>query len=129
MDIVKIVGIGFLSLIVILVLKEFKKEYAIYASILSGIILLTMSFGTISEIVNFLNRISEKTSYNNSGFITLLLKITGIAVLVEYGTSICRDSGETAIVSKIDFAGKIIIISMSIPVISLALDTLLQLLP
>lgn len=129
MDIVKIVGIGFLSLIVILVLKEFKKEYAIYASILSGIILLTMSFGTISEIVNFLNRISEKTSYNNSGFITLLLKITGIAVLVEYGTSICRDSGETAIASKIDFAGKIIIISMSIPVISLALDTLLQLLP
>lgn len=129
MDIVKIVGIGFLSLIVILVLKEFKKEYAIYASILSGIILLTMSFGTISEIVNFLNRISEKSSYNNSGFITLLLKITGIAVLVEYGTSICRDSGETAIASKIDFAGKIIIISMSIPVISLALDTLLQLLP
>ncbi len=129
MDIVKIVGIGFLTLIVILVLKEFKKEYAIYASILGGIILLTMSFGTISEIVGFLNRISEKTSYNNSGFITLLLKITGIAVLVEYGTSICRDSGETAIASKIDFAGKIIIISMSIPVISLALDTLLQLLP
>ena len=91
MDIVKIVGIGFLTLIVILVLKEFKKEYAIYASILGGIILLTMSFGTISEIVGFLNRISEKTSYNNSGFITLLLKITGIAVLVEYGTSICRD--------------------------------------
>lgn len=129
MDIVKIVGIGFFTLIVILVLKEFKKEYAIYASILGGIILLTMSFGTISEIVGFLNRISEKTSYNNSGFITLLLKITGIAVLVEYGTSICRDSGETAIASKIDFAGKIIIISMSIPVISLALDTLLQLLP
>lgn len=129
MDIVKIVGIGFLTLIVILVLKEFKKEYAIYASILGGIILLTISFGTISEIVGFLNRISEKTSYNNSGFITLLLKITGIAVLVEYGTSICRDSGETAIASKIDFAGKIIIISMSIPVISLALDTLLQLLP
>lgn len=129
MDIIKIVGIGFLTLIVILVLKEFKKEYAIYASILGGIILLTMSFGTISEIVGFLNRISEKTSYNNSGFITLLLKITGIAVLVEYGTSICRDSGETAIASKIDFAGKIIIISMSIPVISLALDTLLQLLP
>ena len=126
MDIVKIIGIGFLTLIITIILKEFKKEYAIYASILGGIILLTMSFGTISEIVGFLNRISEKTSYNNSGFITLLLKITGIAVLVEYGTSICR---ETAIASKIDFAGKIIIISMSIPVISLALDTLLQLLP
>lgn len=129
MEIVKVVGIGFLTLIIIIVLKEYKKEYAIYASIIGGIILLTMSFDTIREIVNFLSRISEKISYSNSGFITLLLKITGIAVLVEYGTSICKDSGETAIASKIDFAGKIIIISMSIPVISLALDTLLKLLP
>ena len=129
MDIVKVVGIGFLSLIISMVLKEYKKEYAIYASIIGGIILLTMSFGTIGEIVGFLNRISEKTSYSNANFINLLLKITGIAVLVEYGTSICKDSGETAIASKIDFAGKIIIIAMSIPVISLALDTLLKLLP
>ena len=128
MEIVK-VGIGFLTLIISIVLKEYKKEYAIYASIIGGIILLTMSFETINEIVGFLSRISEKTSYNNSSFISLLLKITGIAVLVEYGTSICKDSGETAIASKIDFAGKIIIISMSIPVISLALDTLLKLLP
>lgn len=129
MEIVKVVGIGFLTLIISIVLKEYKKEYAIYASIIGGVILLTMSFGTINEIVGFLTRISEKTSYNNSSFISLLLKITGIAVLVEYGTSICKDSGETAIASKIDFAGKIIIISMSIPVISLALDTLLKLLP
>lgn len=129
MEIVKVVGIGFLTLIIAIVLKEYKKEYAIYASIIGGVILLTMSFETINEIVGFLSRISEKTSYNNSSFISLLLKITGIAVLVEYGTSICKDSGETAIASKIDFAGKIIIISMSIPVISLALDTLLKLLP
>lgn len=129
MEIVKVVGIGFLTLIISIVLKEYKKEYSIYASIIGGVILLTMSFGTINEIVGFLTRISEKTSYNNSSFISLLLKITGIAVLVEYGTSICKDSGETAIASKIDFAGKIIIISMSIPVISLALDTLLKLLP
>lgn len=128
MDIVKIVGIGFLTLVVSLVLKEYKKEYAIYCSLIGGIILLTSSFGTIKEIVGFLSNISNKTSYN-SEFLGLLLKITGIAVLVEYATSICRDSGETAIASKIDFAGKVIIISMSIPVISLTLTTLLKLLP
>lgn len=128
MDIVKIVGIGFLTLVVSLVLKEYKKEYAIYCSLIGGIILLTSSFETIKEIVGFLSNISNKTSYN-SEFLGLLLKITGIAVLVEYATSICKDSGETAIASKIDFAGKVIIISMSIPVISLTLTTLLKLLP
>ncbi|MBO5398024.1 MAG: hypothetical protein J6A36_03740 [Clostridia bacterium] len=128
MTIVKIVGIGFLTLILSLVLKEYKKEYAIYCALIGGMIILAASFGTIKEIVNFLNKISEGTSYN-SEFIGLLLKITGIAILVEYATSICKDSGETAIASKIDFAGKIIIISMSIPIISLTLTTLLELLP
>lgn len=128
MTIVKIVGIGFLTLILSLVLKEYKKEYAIYCALIGGMIILAASFGTIKEIVNFLNKISEGTSYN-SEFIGLLLKITGIAILVEYATSICKDSGETAIASKIDFAGKIVIISMSIPIISLTLTTLLELLP
>ena len=128
MTIVKIVGIGFLTLILSLVLKEYKKEYAIYCALIGGMIILAASFGTIKEIVNFLNKISEGTSYN-SEFIGLLLKITGIAILVEYATSICKDSEETAIASKIDFAGKIVIISMSIPIISLTLTTLLELLP
>jgi stage III sporulation protein AD len=128
MDIIKVVGIGFLTLIISMVLKEYKKEYAIYASLIGGAILLLSSFETIKEIVNFLTKISEKTSYN-SEFITLLIKITGISILVEYTVSICKDCGETAIANKVDFAGKIIIISMSIPIISLSLTTLLNLLP
>jgi stage III sporulation protein AD len=128
MDIIKVVGIGFLTLSISMVLKEYKKEYAIYASLIGGAILLLSSFETIKEIVNFLTKISEKTSYN-SEFITLLIKITGISILVEYTVSICKDCGETAIANKVDFAGKIIIISMSIPIISLSLTTLLNLLP
>lgn len=128
MDIIKIVGIGFITLIISIILKETKKEYAIYAVLIGGVLLLTASFGTIKEIVKFLTDISEKTSYNTE-FIGLLLKITGISILVEYMVSICKDSGESAIASKVDFAGKIIIISMSIPIISLTLTTLLSLLP
>ena len=128
MDIVKVVGIGFVTLIISIVLKEVKKEYAIYAVLIGGILLLTASFGTIREIVNFLSKISEKTIYN-SEFIGLLLKITGISILVEYTVSICKDSGESAIANKVDFAGKVIIISLSIPIINLTLTTLLSLLP
>ena len=128
MDSVKVVGIGFVTLVISIVLQEVKEEYAIYAVLIGGILLLTASFGTIKEIVNFLSKISEKTSYN-SEFIGLLLKITGSSILVEYTVSICKDSGESAIANKVDFAGKVIIISLSIPIINLTLTTLLSLLP
>ncbi|MBR3697293.1 MAG: stage III sporulation AC/AD family protein [Clostridia bacterium] len=59
----------------------------------------------------------------------LLLKITGISILVQYAVTLCKDSGETAIANKIDLGGKVIIISLSIPIISASLTMLLELLP
>ena len=128
MEIVKIIGIGFLTLIITIMLKEYKREYAIYAVLIGGAIILLYSMGTIKTIVDFAKNLSSKSQYSNS-FITLLLKITGIAILSEYAISICKDSGENSIANKIDFGSKIIVISLSIPIISNTLEVLTQLLP
>ena len=55
--------------------------------------------------------------------------MTGIAILTEFAVSICIDSGETAIAKKIDLGGKIIIVSISIPIITALLELVLQILP
>ena len=72
--------------------------------------------------------ISNKT-YINKQFLGILLKITGIAILTEFAVSICQDSGESAIANKIDIGGKAIIITISLPIISSLLETLLKVLP
>ena len=59
----------------------------------------------------------------------LLIKITGIAFLSEFAVSICKDSGESAIASKIELGTKIIIISMSIPIINALINTVVKILP
>lgn len=128
MEILKIIGIGFLSLIITIMLKEYKKEYAIYASLIGGAIILFYSMGTINSIVNFASSIASNSKYNNA-FIGIILKITGIAILTEYAVSICKDLGENSIANKIDFGSKIIVISLSIPIISNTLDALTNLLP
>lgn len=128
MEILKIIGIGFLTLIITIVLKEYKKEYSIYTVLIGGAIILFYSMDKIISIINFVQEIATKSEYNNA-FISLLLKITGISILTEYAVSICKDSGENSIASKIDFGGKIIVISMSIPIISSTLETLTKLLP
>lgn len=128
MDIVKVIGIGFLTLIITIILKEYKKEYAIYAVLIGGLIIIFYSMDTVKSIIDFINELSNNQDYN-TGFITLLLKITGISILTEYAVSICKDSGENAIANKIDFGGKIMVISLSIPVISSTLSTLTELLP
>ena len=128
MDIIKIIGIGIISLIIIIILKQYKPEFVIYVSIISGILIIFLVMDKFTNIINLLQSLSNKTTVNNQ-FLTLLLKITGIAFLTEFAVSICKDSGECAIASKIEIGSKIIIISMSIPIISNLLETILKILP
>ena len=128
MEIIRIVGIGLIALIIIILLKQYKPEFAIYISLLTGALILLLLTDQLSGIVDLIQSIAGKANIN-SQFLALLIKITGIAFLSEFAVSICRDSGEGAIATKIELGSKIIIISMSIPIISSLLEIILQVLP
>ena len=87
-----------------------------------------MCVDTVSGIINLLQDIASRTNINGE-FLKILIKITGIAILTEFAVSICKDSGESSVASKIDVGGKVIIISMSIPIIRALLETVLKILP
>ena len=90
MDIIKIIGLGLISLIIIILLKQYKPEFAVYVSLAASILILTAVFNQLFDIVNLLNKLASKTAINTT-FITLLIKITGIAILTEFAVSTCKD--------------------------------------
>ena len=126
MEITKIIGIAFVAVFVILLLKQYKSEYAIYVSIIAGIIILFYSITKLEVIIDLLKSLSNKIDINMN-FFSILLKITGIAYLSEFASNVCKDAGETAIASKVELAGRILIIALSIPIISTLLETMLGL--
>ena len=128
MQIIRIIGIGLIALIIIILLKQYKPEFAIYISLLTGALILLLLMDQLTGIINLIQSIAGKANIN-SQFLALLIKITGIAFLSEFAVSICRDSGEGATASKIELGSKIVIISMSIPIISSLLEIILQVLP
>lgn len=91
MDIIKIIGIGLISLIMIILLKQYKPEFAIYISLLAGVLILILVMDKLSGIIELIKSISNQSSINQQ-FIVLLIKITGIAFLSEFAVSICKDS-------------------------------------
>lgn len=128
MDVIKIIGVGLISLIIIIIIKQYRPEFTIYVSIAAGVIILLLIADKLTAIIDLLTSLANKTSINNE-FLSLLIKITGIAILTEFASSVCKDSGETAIASKVDIGGKVIIIALSIPIISSLLETILKILP
>ncbi len=128
MEIIKIIGIALIALIIIILLKQYKPEFVIYVSLIAGVLILFLVIDELTGIVKLIQSIADKASIN-SQFLSILLKITGIAFLSEFAVSICKDSGEAAIASKVELGSKIIIISMSIPIISTLLEIILKILP
>ena len=127
-ELIKIIGIGLIALVIVIILKQYRPEYAIYVSITAGILILFLAMEKFSGIINLLKTISDKT-YINKQFLGILLKITGIAIVTEFAVSICTDSGEKAIASKIELGSKVIIVAMSIPIISSLLELIIEILP
>ena len=97
-----------------------------YAELIGGVIILYILVDYLKEIVDFVNGLS--ITGINSGFILILVKITGISILTEFAVSVCNDMGESAIASKVDLGGKLVIVSLSIPIITSVLSGLLGLL-
>lgn len=128
MEIIKIIGLGLISLIIIIIIKQYRPEFAIYISIAAGILIITLCLDKLSGIINMLTTLSNKTGLN-SQYLGILLKITGIAILTEFAVSICNDAGESAIATKVDLGGKIIIISISIPIIVALLELIVKIMP
>ena len=128
MDVIKVIGIGLIALIIIVIVRQYKPEFTLYVSLLAGASILLLVMDKLSEIINLLTSLSNKTALNNE-FLKLLIKITGIAFLTEFAVSICKDTGETAIANKVDMGGKVIIVAMSIPIISSLLETIRDVLP
>lgn len=128
MEIIKIIGIGLVAVIFVIVLKQYRPEFAIYVSVIAGAAILLLVMDKFLGIITLLNNLANKANINNQ-FLSILLKITGIAFLTEFAVSICKDSGESAIASKIDLGSKVIIIGMSIPIISALLELIIRVLP
>jgi len=128
LDIIKIVGLGLVVTVLIVIIKQQRPELAIQLSIVTGIVIFTMMLGRISSVVNLMQQLAQRS---NISFLYMgtILKIVGVAYIAEFGAQICRDAGEGAVAAKIEFAAKVIVMVLAIPIIVAVFDALLKLLP
>ena len=127
-EVIKIIGIALIALIITIIIKQYRPEFAIYIALVAGVIILALVIGNLTNVINLLKDISTRSGINNK-FLGILLKMTGIAILTEFAISICKDAGENAIASKVEIGSKVIIISLSVPIITNLLEVILKLMP
>ncbi|ATF12879.1 stage III sporulation protein AD [Brevibacillus porteri] len=128
MEIVQIVGLGLVATILALVIKEQKPMFAFLLAIASGVIIFYFLVGKIADVIRVLEKLAVQADLNLV-FLETILKIIGIAYIAEFGAQMTRDAGQGAIASKIELAGKVLILVMAVPIIQIIIETVIDLLP
>lgn len=126
MNIIKVCAFCFVAIILILIVKENNKAVAVIISLIASISILLYVVANIESVFNMLENLSNKSQVE-SKYLFLVLKVAGIAYLVEFGKNVCSDSGETALGTKLELAGKIAIVTLTMPVLSEILDVIVNL--
>lgn len=125
MEIIRVLVIGLVAALVVALLKDEKPEIAIQISMACGIVIFLMMMSKLTVVIQAMQEISLKMNIDIV-YINTVLKIIGIAYLASFGVEICRDSGQSSIAGKIEFAGKILIITLAIPIMMAILDMILN---
>lgn len=115
MEVIKILGLAITGAVLCVILRQHKPEYAMFISIVCTILLMIFSLGLVNQIISSISFVVESSKINYQYF-NILLKVIAISYMTQFTADICRDVQETAIASKVELAGRIMIMVMALPI-------------
>lgn len=122
------VGIGLSATTLVALLRQQAPQFAMLVAFLAGTILLLMVVRNMGAVVDTLTQLADAAKLDH-GFLATVLRIIGIAYIVEFAAQMARDANEGALAGKIELAGKVGIVVLAIPIITDVIEALVHLLP
>lgn len=114
-DIFKIVGVGMIGGVLALTLRGKRPEFAILVSVITSVIIAGQIFLGLKSLVTDIYSIIEESGVEVKYFI-VCIKSVGIAYVSQFAAELLYDSGEGAVASKVEVAGKVSILIITMPV-------------
>ncbi|MBU5344003.1 stage III sporulation protein AD [Caldifermentibacillus hisashii] len=124
----QIIGIGLVATFLALVIKEQKANFAFLLIVFTGCIIFLFLIDQIFNVIQMIERIAIQAKVN-SVYVETILKIIGIAYIVEFAAQITKDAGQGSLASKIEMAGKIVILAMAVPILTVLIEMILKMIP
>ncbi|AVI41579.1 MULTISPECIES: stage III sporulation protein AD [Bacillus] len=127
-EIIQIVGLGLIATFLALIVKEQKPTFAFMLVVFTGCVIFFYLIDQIYAIISMIEKIAASAGVNMK-YVETILKIIGIAYIAEFGAQLTKDAGQGAIASKIELGGKILILVMAVPILTVIIETILGMIP
>lgn len=128
MEIAQVMAFGVIATILILFIRQNRPDLAQLLSIGVGLVIVTYVLSYLKMVIDIITDLALEAEIDTV-FLRILLRVIGVAYLAEFGAQVCRDAGEGNIAIKIEFAGKILILVMAVPVLVAVLEGIVNFIP
>lgn len=121
MNLIQIIGIGIITAILSLIIKQHRPELAVALPMLGAVAIILCIAPYLKGILTMFEDMANRVGLE-SRYLHMVIKIIGVAYLCQFASELCKDAGEGSMASKIELAGKVMILTLSMPVIYRLLD-------
>lgn len=125
MLIVKIVGLAFIALFLILIFRHHNSSLPTFIALTAGALIVLIMIQPLREVIDFLREIADKANIDMV-YIGIVLKILAIAYIASFSSALCKDANADSLAAQIDLSGKIMILVLAIPILMAVLNSILQ---
>lgn len=112
----KLIIVGIIGAVVIGYLKSTGSNLVGAATVGIGTILLVLVLTEIGTVIGSIESLLNISNIDST-MCGIIIKITGISYLIEFASDTIEDFGAKSLADKVVFGGKILILSMSFPII------------
>lgn len=115
MNVVAVCGFGILAAVLCVIVRRINPESALGISICAGVLIMTAAVGMLSPSIDAMNELSEKAGLD-AEIVKVLFKALAVCYITTLSADCARDAGETALGTKLEFAGRAAVTVISLPV-------------
>ncbi|KZN98860.1 stage III sporulation protein AD [Bacillus badius] len=125
---IQIAAIVLVTVFLALLLQEQQPVFAFLLVMFVGSGLFLFLADRIAEIILMIKKLAARADIEFA-YVETVLKIIGISYIAEFAAQITKDAGQEALAAKMELAGKVIILSMAVPILTILIETILTMLP
>ena len=121
MKIVSIAGICIVASVMCKLFANDGKEYALYIKLAAAAAVMSMIILFVSPIAETVHNIYDRAGAEEE-YLTILFKALGICYVTQFACDVCRDSGENALATQAELAGKVSLLIIALPLFNSLAD-------
>lgn len=128
MEIIQIVAISIIAVILAVVIRQYRPELALQISVVTGLLIFLVVIFKMASVLDALRTFTGRMNIDTV-YISTIFRIVGISYIAEFGAQVCKDAGENSIASKIELAGKVIILVLAVPILMALMELIMEIIP